>query len=602
MAKKIILSVMCLGVLLTGCTLAARPKLPTANLLTPAVEPTTLPTSDSLPLRPPDAAAGAAIFDQKCAACHGSGGKGDGPRAAQITAQGQVVANLVEDARRRAAKPGDWHDVITSGRIQNLMPPFGNSLDAQQIWDVEAYVWSLATPTQTLSAGSALYAAQCATCHGAAGTTGATVSKTPVPTLSDARFLASHSLLDIASGMTRGQAHSKLSLSEADRLRIAEVVRAFGYHYADPAQSRQTQASGDGAIQLRVGNATPGSNVLAGLPATLRAYDATSEVLSRTAQTDSTGLVTFTRLPTETNYFYQAEVAYQGGTFFASPVQFALTGTAVLTADVAVYETTTDPGAVSIGAIHLFVQSINEGTATMVEFYQFDNASDHAFVGDTKTHHTLKLSLPKDAQNLRFDGLGLGKRFFQDGDAIYDTDVVVSGQNAQRVTMLYEVPYHNGGSFERQTFYPVKAWDVIVPETSGSGTPLAVKGLTDKGKQQMNDGTSVLLYSGTPAQAGDSLKFELTGQPLGAAQPGSDNRSLGLGLIALGVAAGLAYFTLRRVHDMRVANENPAQRREALLGEIAMLDNDFEAGKLKERDYERRRAQLKADVRDLWDV
>jgi mono/diheme cytochrome c family protein len=586
------------ALILVGCTLSSRPTLPTSDLLTPAVLPTSLPNGENAPIQPPNAEAGAAIYDEKCAACHGSGGRGDGTRAEQIRAQGNVVANLVDDSRRRAAKPIDWHILITNGRIQNLMPGFSGSLNAQDRWDVQAYVWSLGTISQSLNSGQTMYVAQCSSCHGTNGETRA--GDMPLA-LNDPRFLADRSLLDIVNGMQRGTAHATLTLSDSDRFAIADAVRALSYRYIEPTELRRSRNEGNGVIQLQARNASVGGATPINLPVTLRVLDVNGEVLSQTAQLDSTGVVTFAQLPTRADYFFQAEVDYLGGRFYGPPMQFPLTVTAPISEVLPVFETTHDASQISIGELHFFVQSINEGTATMVEFYQFDNASDKAFVGEGQSRRTLKLSLPKDAQNLRFDGLGLGRRFEQDGEIIWDTDVTVPGAGAQRVTMIYEVPYRDGRVFNREVFYPVKAWDVILPEVTGPGTPLMVKGLTDRGKQQMGDGTSVLLFVGTAMNTPGALTFEMTGQPLGVLRPGTDTRDIGFGLIAFGVVVGLAYFLFMRVRTIRTTYADLPKQRDAMLRQLALLDDEFAVGKLNEREYQKRRAQLKEEIKDAWE-
>jgi mono/diheme cytochrome c family protein len=590
---------------LSACTLASRPRLPTENLLTPAVIPTPLADGEVFPLSPPNALTGAGIYAEKCAACHGVTGEGNGPSAAQIKAQGQSVANLVDPSRRRAATPGEWHALITSGRIQNLMPGFSGSLNAQQRWDVQAHVWALGVPSQTLGVGGALFAEQCAACHGAQGETPVGAGAAQI-TLDSPRFLADRSLLDISSGMVRGEPHAAMTtLTEDQRFQIADYVRSLAYIYADPAEARDAQLSGDGQIILRALNGTPGGPAIANLPVLLRAYDENSEVLSRTANLDAAGVVTFTGLPRADNFFYQAELDYEDGRFYAAPTQLTISGTAVISGVLPAFETTTDPSGISIAEKHFFVQDIGEGTATIVEFSIFNNAGDRAYIGEPGPggrRYTLKLSAPKDAQNLRFDGLGLGRRFFQEGDVIYDTDVVVPGQQAQQVTMIYEVPYRGSFDFSRPVYYPAARWDVLVPEITGPGTPLTVTGLTNRGLQQTPSGNLFLFASETPANAGDALAFQLSGQPLGAPQPGADPRAIGLGLIALGLAIGIGYFMASRVRAIRAAEaRSRPQQRDMMLRQIAALDDDFAQAKIKEPAYRKQREALKDELKDIWE-
>ena len=596
---SLLLPAISLVLFLAGCTLGARPTLPTENLLTPAVLPTLVADGEAAPLQLPDAIAGGAIYAEKCVACHGLQAKGDGARAEQIRAEGNVVANLVEPSTYRAARPRDWHDVITNGRIQNLMPGFSGSLDAQQRWDVQSYVWALGTTSQTITTGRELYAQQCASCHGAQGET---VFGPANLALKSPSFLAEKSLLDMSGGMARGDPHANVQLSDAQRFQVADFVRSLNYVYADPAEQAITRVTGDGVLTMNAVNGTAGGGSPKGLTMLLRAYDQTSEVLTRTAIVNDAGLATFEALPTREDYFYQAELDYENGRFYGPPTQFISPTTAI--SDVLrIFETTTDPSDISISEKHFFVQDINEGTATIVEFYIFDNASDRAYIGEEATggrRHTLKLSVPDDAQNLRFDGLGLGQRFIQEGDVIYDTDVVVPGQQAQQITMIYEVPYRGQKTLEREVFYPVTRWDVLVPENTGAGDPLAVTGLEDRGLQQTPSG-NLHMYAGEPASANDNLIWTLTGQPLGAPVQGADPRAIGIGLIAFGLSIGIAYFLLIRVRAIRAKAPSPAKQRDMLLRQIALLDDEHALGKVKEADYRAQRERLKEELSDIWD-
>lgn len=67
-----------LAVLLSACTISPRPTLPVDVLLTPAVLPTPAMNGESAPMLPPSVENGATIYAEKCAACHGESGAGDG--------------------------------------------------------------------------------------------------------------------------------------------------------------------------------------------------------------------------------------------------------------------------------------------------------------------------------------------------------------------------------------------------------------------------------------------------------------------------------------------------------------------------------------------
>jgi len=600
-SKFVLLSVLGLMGMLAGCSFARHPTVPVEVLLTPAVMPTPVADGETAPRQPPDVFVGSAIYEQKCASCHGPNGAGDGPSAEQIKAQGRMVPSLIAPARARAVRPSEWHSVITNGRIQNLMPPFRNSLNAQERWDVQAYLWALATTPKQIEAGQQIYKAQCATCHGDRG-------ETPVGemrrALNDPLFLAERSLLDISGLMVGGAPHAGIALSEAERLQVADFVRSLSYRYADPVAMRASRLIGDGTITLRAIHRTANGATITNLPVTLRAYDTNGEVLSRTAALNSEGFVTFSSLPTRADYFYQAELDYQGGRFYAPPVQFPITGSQVISNFLPVFETTTDPSALSISEMHVFVQNVAPGTVTIVEFYWFDNAGDRAYIGEPGPdgrRRTLKLSVPKEAQNVRFDGLGLGQRFFREGDVIYDTDAVVPGQRAAQVTMLYELPYRHARSIEREVFYATQRADVIVPELSGPGTPFTVIGdlLVNEGVQPLTSGSVIVFAASRPLAAGESLRFELRGNPLAPPPAGGDGAAIGAGLIALGLTIGLAYLVFSRAH---ASGQKLPQQRTQLLRQIAALDDSFALGEIDVERYRQQRAALKAALLDLWEA
>ena len=143
-----------LSLLSAACSLAGDvtppPALATAQMARPL--PPVVATSEVIPPDgPPDLTAGAAIYSEKCAACHGVGGLGDGELAANLQ---YPPAPLGDPAFARTARPQDWYSVVTLGRIDRLMPGF-NSLTDQERWDVVGYALSLSSAPEQLADSSA---------------------------------------------------------------------------------------------------------------------------------------------------------------------------------------------------------------------------------------------------------------------------------------------------------------------------------------------------------------------------------------------------------------------------------------------------------------
>jgi mono/diheme cytochrome c family protein len=94
-----------------------------------------------------DPKVGKAKYDVDCAGCHGKTGKGDGPAAAALTPKPQdhtdgKVMNSLSDQY--------LFDIIKKGGVAvkkaPIMPANEKKLSDQEIWDVIAYIRSLANP------------------------------------------------------------------------------------------------------------------------------------------------------------------------------------------------------------------------------------------------------------------------------------------------------------------------------------------------------------------------------------------------------------------------------------------------------------------------
>jgi len=87
---------------------------------------------------------GAALYRERCASCHGTGGSADGYNARYLTATPAVHASADSMARR----PDDvlFDGVWAGGRVldrSHRMPPFGGSLDREQTWSLVEHIREL---------------------------------------------------------------------------------------------------------------------------------------------------------------------------------------------------------------------------------------------------------------------------------------------------------------------------------------------------------------------------------------------------------------------------------------------------------------------------
>lgn len=85
---------------------------------------------------------GAALFLANCAACHGPGGKGDGPVAAALVPK---PTDLTGPAARQRPDT-ELANRIANGVDGSAMPPFAGTLTDAQIGDLISYIRSLQAP------------------------------------------------------------------------------------------------------------------------------------------------------------------------------------------------------------------------------------------------------------------------------------------------------------------------------------------------------------------------------------------------------------------------------------------------------------------------
>jgi mono/diheme cytochrome c family protein len=122
---------------------------------------------DPYPAQPPSLGRGAAVFNEQCIQCHGATGRGDGPKARHL--EGPPPADLADRTSMADVSPVDAYRKVTIGVAGTAMPEFEESLSPEDRWAVATYVATLRTDEGTVRAGATLYAAKCATCHGATG-------------------------------------------------------------------------------------------------------------------------------------------------------------------------------------------------------------------------------------------------------------------------------------------------------------------------------------------------------------------------------------------------------------------------------------------------
>ncbi|MFL5494033.1 MAG: FTR1 family protein [Gemmatimonadales bacterium] len=98
---------------------------------------------DELPAEAPALARGAEVYQANCMGCHGSVGRGDGPKAAGLE---PPPANLADHAALHDVSPLDYYRRISIGTVGTAMPAFEARLPAEERWAAALYASVLRLP------------------------------------------------------------------------------------------------------------------------------------------------------------------------------------------------------------------------------------------------------------------------------------------------------------------------------------------------------------------------------------------------------------------------------------------------------------------------
>ncbi len=135
---------------------------------------------------------GERVYVERCAVCHGRGGRGDGPAAPSLIPRPRdfTTGDYKYKSTPAGEPPSDVNliDVVANGLTASAMPYSRDVLGDEEIRAVVQYIKAfsadgfadpapapmvppprVAPDTQSLSRGEALYAQACATCHGPSG-------------------------------------------------------------------------------------------------------------------------------------------------------------------------------------------------------------------------------------------------------------------------------------------------------------------------------------------------------------------------------------------------------------------------------------------------
>lgn len=580
--------------------LALRPTLPTAAQDVP------------LPIAPPDAEAGMVIYSERCVVCHGEMGDGQGQQALQA---GLEPATLASPEFRLTAVPATMYNVISNGNMSAGMPPFGpassNPLNDGDIWNLIALAYSFSTRPADIAAGEAL----------------ATELEADTATWPGLDYWFSRSnemvLADLATEDIFGVDVSDLSNEE--KLSLIDYGRSLHYTYTDPLAAFAPVPLA--TIGGQVINGTT-SQVITEGEVRLRAFTTQlEEMYTESVPINEDGSFEFQLEDVPADWVFLADVAYGTLTFNSDAVQIS-NAQPNIQLPMFVFDTTTDPAVVTIDRLHMIL-TFAENRLVVSELYVFSNQASAVFVGETGDYEqgTVQLGLPAGAENISFQrGFGtsldsfLPATDFVLADGLWaDTVPLRPGASSLNLLVSYDLPYEDGLDLAHPLVHTMAGGASVI--MANAGVTISDANWVSQGEQATASG-SFVSYTNSNLAGADAINLTLDGSPTqimdaqGNVLPvRSETNEMIVGGLALAGMLIVGFFLVQRwrmvpaaggtavpIHQptIPVAKRRQIANRDALLEEIAELDDAFDAGELDEATYQAQRQELKNRLTAVW--
>lgn len=560
--------------LYSACSLAGDitppPALATAQAAVPA--PTSLPlTEPELPSSPANLAAGEPLFADRCAACHGPAGMGDGELAGELTFP---PAALADPERARAASPETWYQIVTNGKLDRLMPPF-SSLSDQQRWDVVGYALSLSTTREELQAGQALFEQHCAECHSQPAFESAYLRSAP----------RSHIYQVIRDGRGAEMPAFDAQLEDERLWALAGYVQSLGWNTSPPPeQTVDRPATSESVVVGQIIHGTAGAEIPTDLQVRILGFDGEQQVLDEFVPVDRQGGFQLEPIEIAPGRLFFATLEYQQ-VQYRSELAHAPTDGSPLELPLTIYETTTDSTPLRVERLHLLIDFPQAGVMRVLQLWVVGNLSDRVVAPG------LRVSLPASAFNLSFEEGQLGEHFEETAAGFTDHEPVPPGSSIDQLVFAFELAREGSLGYRQPMQHPVEAVTILVPADGPRLSGLIDEGVRDLGGLQMHS------YAAAALEPGDSLSFRVA-RPSGIAGPVV---AAVAGAAALVIALFLVFRSRSATSRAAAPEQSPREvlDQQALLRGIALLDAEYEAGQLDQADWEQRRESLKQQALDL---
>ena len=620
-------------ILILIATLLSACNLTLAEDVTPPpdyIPPTPVPTLVLVPPQKPNAANGETIYFEKCAACHGDTGLGDGAQGIQL---GVTVPAFALPEVAHPASPASWYTIVTRGKIERFMPPFA-SLNDQQRWDVVAYIMTLHTSKEEIQKGKEIFEANCPDC--------------PTDFYKDQSKMSGLSTVALARIVRLGNEEIKAfgeNLPDEDMWAVSEYLRSLTYDTTPlaaaqsplvtktpvptEAESPSTEGTPGGTEQDQVPElAAPvleGFGTVSGtvvnqtgkeLPAdfivTLRGYEhdftnpntGTQEVLTLVSTVTPDGSFVFENVEMPENRIFLAEVTFNGVELNSEFAIVQAGQTSLELPSLILYDMTDDTSVLVVDELNIFLSTETDQGYEILALYTFRNDSDKVVSVSMGTQEEIPfLKFPVGAQGLGYEAVQDSARFTSTADGF----AMAPNEQPYGIIAYSSIPKEKQMIIAQPLPLAVTHVRIFVPD----GMKAEGDQITPDSPQDIQ-GTTYQSYFASGLSAGDVLHITISGTPKNTASgtdASSNNNTLLIGAAGLGAALILAgaWMYLRdrnRTGDEEGledddSEEDEFESSEDVMDAIIALDDLYRAKKISDEAYQKRRTELKEVLKEM---
>lgn len=471
------------------------------------------------------------------------------------------------------------------------------------------------TSDPDLALGAQIYATNCTRCHGILGAgdgefaiSGQIAS---IPDFTDPAQHQSRTAAEYYEAVTNGNLEMLMppfsgSLTDEERWSVANYVLGLADGEAvvavvdpetpetdeDPAppvdnvHSSTTDVPELGTINGALLQGTTGASIPDSGIVTLTIVEMTGGQATIETELDEAGLYEFNDVPIIHDAGYFVSFDYGDGTF-NSEFSSLTAASPIINLNIPIYETTDDPSVLQMEVVLAQVDLLNEDTLQMRQLISVVNTSDKLFVYTDNRGESVSVRVPAP-QGVRLSpNIDLG-RFVYNDNAVFDTRPVIPNSE-HSFNLVYTVPFDGDvtirQSFPYDFFGPYEAYvDSTLLRVNAEGwqtltDPQILEGVTYRGIAQVGG-----------IAADDTIEFRIQ-----RVEALLSRQNLGGGVLIVGLAlilvAGVFYW---RAPQSPIAQAEADATSQALMQQIAALDDLFARGEIAEQTYKEQRDILKA--------